>query len=172
MLALGRGSGVAPPRSGTRGFCPCPADCSLDQLTAEAARRVGAADSLVTLVDDHRQFFASSYGLPVEIRETPLEYSFCKYVAAFAAPLQINNALTHPLGRDNLTTKEFGVRCYLGVPLRARTGHALGSICVGDFSPRQRTPEDQPVLAELAQRAMAVTEIAVGEGQGPSNVRS
>jgi GAF domain. len=134
-----------------------------DQLTAEAAHRLGAAYSLITLIDDHRQFFVSSYGLPEEVlpagvRETPLEYSFCKYVAAFAAPLQINNSLTHPLARDNPTTTAVGVRCYLGVPLRTKMGHALGSICVGDFSARQWQPEDQRVLEELGQRAMAVAE--------------
>jgi class 3 adenylate cyclase len=140
------------------GLLDAPTRPDLDRLTTEAAERLGAPFALMTLVDDHRQFFASAYGLPPEVRETPLEYSWCKFVAAFDAPFRVDNSLTHPLVRDSHGTKETGVRCYLGVPLRTKEGHALGSFCVGDTSPRQWGPEEQRILEELAQKAIELTE--------------
>jgi class 3 adenylate cyclase/GAF domain-containing protein len=140
------------------GLLDAPPRPDLDRLTTEAARRLGAPFALMTLVDDHRQFFASSYGLPPEVRETPLEYSWCKFVAAFDAPFRVNDSLNHALVRDTPGAKEQGIRCYLGVPLRTKDGHALGSFCVGDTSPRQWGPEEQRILEELAQKAIELTE--------------
>jgi GAF domain-containing protein len=140
------------------GLLDAPPRPDLDRLTTEAAQRLGAPFALMTLVDDHRQFFASAYGLPPEVRETPLEYSWCKFVAAFDAPFRVNDSLNHALVRDTPGAKEQGIRCYLGVPLRTKDGHALGSFCVGDTSPRQWGPEEQRVLEELAQQAMALAE--------------
>jgi FOG: GAF domain len=140
------------------GLLDAPTRPDLDRLTTEAAERLGAPFALMTLVDDHRQFFASAYGLPPEVCETPLEYSWCKFVAAFDAPFRVDNSLTHPLVRDSHGTKEAGVRCYLGVPLRTKEGQALGSFCVGDISPRQWGPDEQRILEDLAQKAMELAE--------------
>jgi hypothetical protein len=140
------------------GLLDAPPRPDLDELTSEAAMRLGAPFALMTLVDDHRQFFASAYGLPPDVRETPLEYSWCKFVAAFDEPFRVNNSLSHPLVRDTPGSTERGIRCYLGVPLRTKDGHSLGSFCVGDTSPRQWGPEEQQILEELAQKAMELAE--------------
>lgn len=79
-------------------------------------------------------------------------------MAAFAAPFRIDNALNHPLFRERARSGATAVRSYLGVPLRTRDGHALGSFCVADTRPRQWSPEEQQVLEELAEKAMALAE--------------
>ena len=130
----------------------------LDGFTSQAAERLGAPFALITLVDDRRQFFASHYGLDPELLEqvTPLEFSYCKFVAALDEPFRVTNSLNHVLVRDNPVAKV--VRSYLGVPLRTGDGHTIGSLCVGDSSPRQWRTEDQQVLEDLAREAMAVAE--------------
>jgi hypothetical protein len=143
------------------GLLDAPSRPELDRLTAEAAKRLGTPLALMTLVDDHRQFFASHFGLQgevAEVRQTPLEYSFCKYVAAFDEAFRVTNCLAHPLARQLPAVTEKGVRSYLGVPLRTREGHAIGSFCVVDLEPRQWRPEDHDVLKELAQQAMVLAE--------------
>lgn len=143
------------------GLLDAPARPELDRLTAEAARRLGTPLALMTLVDDHRQFFASHFGLQgeiAEVRQTPLEYSFCKYVAAFDEAFRVTNCLAHPLARALPGVTEKGIRSYLGVPLRTRAGHAIGSFCVVDLEPRQWRPEDHDVLEELAQQAIVLAE--------------
>jgi class 3 adenylate cyclase/GAF domain-containing protein len=145
------------------GLMDAPPRPDLDRLTSEAAKRLGASYALMTLIDDRRQFFASHYGLPPEVRETPREHSWCKFVAAFDEPLHINNSLTHVLVRDSRGTKESGIRSYLGVPLRTKEGHCLGSFCVADTSTRQWRPEDHEVLEELAAQAMTLAQTKAEE---------
>ena len=95
-----------------RGLLDSPPDEALDRLTRLAAGLLRAPVALVSLVDDHRQFFKSAVGLPepwASRRETPLSYSFCQHVVATAAPLRVEDAPRHPLGRDNRTVAELGV---------------------------------------------------------------
>ena len=62
------------------GLLDTPPEAPIDRLTRLAARLLDAPVALVSLVDDHRQFFKSAFGLPqpwASIRETPLSHSFC-----------------------------------------------------------------------------------------------
>jgi hypothetical protein len=140
------------------GLLDAPPRPELDEVTSQAAERLGVPFALITLVDDRRQFFASRYGLPAEVLEqvTPLEFSYCKFVAALEEPFRVTNSLNHALVRDNPVAKL--VRSYLGVPLRTGDGHTIGSLCVGDSSPRQWRTEDQQLLEDLARQAMAVAQ--------------
>lgn len=140
------------------GLLDAPHRPELDGLTSQAAEQLGVPFALITLLDNRRQFFASQYGLDPEILEqvTPLEFSYCRFVAALDEPFRVTNSLNHVLVRDNPVAKL--IRSYLGVPLRTRDGHTIGSLCVGDSSPRQWRTEDQQVLEDLARQAMAVAE--------------
>jgi class 3 adenylate cyclase/GAF domain-containing protein len=143
------------------GLLDAPRRADLDRLTAEAAKRLGTPIAIMSLVDDQRQFFASQYGLSGEVaekRQTPVEYSHCKFVAAFAAPFRVGNALTNPLVRELPGVTQRGFRSYLGIPLLTKEGQALGSFCVVDREPRQWSPDDEKVLEELAHQALALAE--------------
>ena len=133
-----------------------PPEASFDRLTRLAARTLGAQVSLVSLVDDHRQFFKSAYGLPepwASQRETPLSFSFCQHVVARGEALVIEDARLDPLVADNPTL--FGALAYLGVPLKTQTGHTLGSFCVIANSPMRWTAVDQETMTELAASVMS-----------------
>jgi len=52
-------------------------DEDYDNLTAIASEICGTPISLVSLLDNDRQWFKSHHGL--EISETPIEYSFCAH---------------------------------------------------------------------------------------------
>jgi class 3 adenylate cyclase len=143
------------------GLLYTPARPDLDRLTAEAARRLGTPMALVTLLDEHRQFWAGQYGLSGEVaekRQTPVEYSFCRFVAAFSSPFRVTNAVNHPLVRDLPGVTVRGFRSYLGVPLTTREGQELGAFCVVDMEPRQWSADDEKVLEELAHQAMAIAD--------------
>jgi GAF domain-containing protein len=139
--------------SATKALDAPPRD-DLDELTRAAAERLGAPIALLSLVDDHRQFFASAVGLPqdwAEARETPLEYSYCKHVVAAEDVLWIENSTADSRVAQNLSTTERGLRAYLGVPIR-RSGQVLGSFCVIDVQPREWSDSDLEALAALAER--------------------
>ena len=139
-----------------------PPEKSFDRLTWLAAHVLGAPVALVSLVDDHRQFFKSAYGLPepwASRRQTPLSHSFCQHVVASSLPLVIEDARKHPLVCDNLATSELNVVAYLGIPLITPNGRTLGSFCVIDTRARTWSATEQAVLTELA--ASVMSEIAL-----------
>src|SRR5688500_10727693 len=114
------------------GLLDSAAEPGFDRLTRLAARVLRAPISLVSLVDDHRQFFKSAEGLEDGLRETPLSHSFCQYVVTTGKPLVVEDATEDPLLADNLAISELHVRAYAGVPLTAPSGAVIGSFCVID----------------------------------------
>lgn len=133
---------------------------AFNRLTRLASKMIGAPVSLISLVDEGRQFFKSSVGLQepwASRREMPLTHSFCQYAVATGAPLIINDARAHPLVHDNLAIADLGVIAYAGVPLVDNAGQALGSFCVIDTQPREWTEHEMDILRDLA--AMVMTEI-------------
>jgi GAF domain-containing protein len=117
-----------------------PAEDAFDRLTRLARRVLNVPVAIVSLVDDHRQFFKSADGLPepwASRRETPLSYSFCQHVVTRAAPLVVEDARLDPLVRDNLAVRDLGVIAYAGMPLTLASGHVLGSFAAIDVVPRK-----------------------------------
>ncbi len=139
-----------------------PADPAFDRLTRLAARFLNVPTALVSLVDDHRQFLKSQIGLAepwASRREMPLDYSYCQHVVAASAPLIIGDARQHPLVFDNRSTLELGIVAYAGMPLITSDGDTLGSFCVVDQQPRDWTPDELAILADLAAAAMTEIEL-------------
>lgn len=125
-----------------------------ERLTRLASKLLGAPVALVSLVDDQRQFFKSSLGLPepwATARETPLSHSFCQHVVTSGQPLRIADAPNHPLVKDNLAIPDLGVVAYLGVPIIGDAGDNLGSFCVVDTMPRAWSDEEEEMLRELSE---------------------
>ena len=127
---------------------------SFDQLTALAAELLGAPLAFMTVVDDRRSFWKSSFGAPPEgPRQNSVEESFCRYVIESGEPLVVGDAGTHPLTRDNPSIESMGVAAWAGFPVRMRDGFVLGSFCVVDRSPREWTDQDVRILEALAGAA-------------------
>ncbi|HEY0151620.1 MAG TPA: GAF domain-containing sensor histidine kinase [Longimicrobium sp.] len=137
-----------------------PTEEAFDRLTRLASKLLQAPISTVTLVDDRRQFYLSCTGIPEPLasaRETPLEMSFCKHTVVLGAPLIIPDTRGHPMVGGNPAIDGFGVRAYAGIPLLTAGGHAIGTLCVMDYVPRQWTDDQVASLADLA--AAVSTEI-------------
>jgi PAS domain S-box-containing protein len=137
-------------------------DPALDRLTSLASRVLKMPISLVSLVDAHRQFFASGVGLEdpwASARQTPLEYSYCKHVVATNEPLIISDARTEPLTADSPSIVELNAIAYAGFPLMLSDGTNLGSFCVLDNKPHTWTPEELAILSDLAQSAITELEL-------------
>ena len=120
-------------------------------------RLLGVPVSLVSLVDDKRQFFKSMEGLQgwaAQQRETPLSHSFCQHVVIQQKPLIVPRAERDPLVRENLAIPDLGVKAYLGVPLILPSGHVIGSLCAIDTSPRPWSDADLKSLSDVADIVM------------------
>jgi hypothetical protein len=126
---------------------------AFDRFTRLAVAALGAPISLFSLVDQDRQFFKSTVGVPPHLmmqRETPLSHSLCQHVVTMNSPLVVNDAATHPLVRDNPAVMDLGVTAYAGVPVCGTDGRPLGALCVIDHHPRDWIQADVQVLRDLA----------------------
>eukprot|EP00802_Teleaulax_amphioxeia_P019760 Tamp_20006.p1 GENE.Tamp_20006~~Tamp_20006.p1 ORF type:complete len:185 (+),score=14.18 Tamp_20006:26-556(+) len=94
-------------------------DC-FERLTRESAEASDKQVALVSLVDDHRQWFKSVHD-PGKVlggaRETPREYAFCHHAIQQRHPFLIENAHDDPRFRDNPLVTDGTVGFYYGVPL-------------------------------------------------------
>lgn len=146
------------------GLLDQPPLAALDRLTRLASRLLGAPVSLLSFVDDQRQFFVSEHGLQdpwATRRQTPLTHSFCQHVVASDAPLVVEDARKESLLVDNLAIPDLGVIAYAGVPVRTGTGEVLGSFCVIDDQPHSWAEADIDILRDLAE--VVVTELTLRE---------
>jgi signal transduction histidine kinase len=137
-----------------------------DRLTRLAARALRCPVALLSLVDNHRQFFKSCVGLPEPFatgRQTPLSGSICQYAVSTGKPLIIDDARTHPLVADNKAITELGVIAYAGIPVLGADGATLGSFCVIDTEPRQWQADEIAMLSDLA--ASVMTEISLTQAK-------
>jgi serine phosphatase RsbU (regulator of sigma subunit) len=127
-------------------------EAAFDRITSLVTVALGVPVALISLVDDRRQFFKSSVGLPepwCSARQTPLSHSFCKVVAATEAPLIISDARRDPELAASPAIPDLGVVAYAGMPIRFE-GETLGSLCAIDHEPRAWREDDLAVLRGLA----------------------
>ena len=139
-----------------------PPSATFDRLTMLATKLLNVPVALVSLVDEHRQFFVSCPGLAdpwASARETPHSHSFCQYVVATGDPLIIEDARLVDYLKTNLAIRDLGVIAYAGIPLRLATGEVLGSFCAIDTRSRKWTEGDLEALQTLADAAMAELDL-------------
>jgi signal transduction histidine kinase len=135
-----------------------PSDEAFDNITGLATKLFHVPIALVTLVDEHRQWFKSRAGFARE--ETPRDIAFCDVTIRGREPLVVPDATKDPrFVRNPLVTGEPGIRFYAGVPLRTPTGHALGSLCIIGHEPRTMTPAESTALGALARQVELELEI-------------
>lgn len=122
-----------------------------DRFTRLASAILRCPISLMSLVDDSRQFFKSKTGVPDDLRETPLSHSFCQHVVIRDKPLIVEDAREDPLVMHNLAVPELGVIAYLGVPIHSQEGHVLGSFCAIDDKPRKWSVFELNTMQDLVR---------------------
>jgi GAF domain-containing protein len=131
---------------------------AFDDLVVLAAYVCRTPIAMLSLVDDHRQWFKSKVG--VEIRETPRETSFCAHAIQqqnlFIVPDTRNDARF----RDNpMVLDEPHIRFYAGAPLINEEGFALGTLCVIDRQPRELDEAQKEALRSLSRLALGQMEL-------------
>jgi len=140
------------------GLLDTTASAAFDRITRLASQIFEVPISLISLVDEQRQWFKSRVGLDVD--ETPREVSFCAYCVSERAPLVVPDARQDARFAGNLlVTGAPGIRFYAGAPLVLPTGHVLGSLCIIDTRPRAFSAAQLQLLQDLAALVMSQIDL-------------
>lgn len=146
-----------------------PPEAAFDRFTSLAAHIFDAPMALVSLVDEHRQWFKSACG--VAVKETPREIAFCDHTIRGKSVMVIEDAAHDARFAANpLVTGEPHLRFYAGAPLLTPTGFAIGTLCVIDRVPRHFEPYHQQILAELAAQVVHELELRAALGKDYSAI--
>jgi signal transduction histidine kinase len=130
---------------------------AFDDITRIASYVCQTPISLISLVDEGRQWFKSEVGLGM--RQTPLDQSICAHALLEHSFLEVPDTTRDSRFDCNpLVTGEPHLRFYAGALLRTPDGLPLGTICVLDNKPRQLSPEQRDILAALARQVMSQME--------------
>jgi len=134
-------------------------EASFDGIARLATRLCGTPVGLITLVTADRQWFKARIGF--DEAETPLDSSICVHALSETGLLIIPDLTDDPRTRTNpAVTGPSGLRFYAGIPLRAPSGHGLGTLCVIDRQPRGAglTLTQSEALRALGEQVMALME--------------
>ena len=119
-----------------------------DRVTRMAKRMFNVSISLVSIIDEDRQWFKSTQGL--DLLETPREISFCAHAINQDNLFIVPDASKDKRFFDNpLVTGGPKIRFYAGCPLKIRQGINIGTLCLMDTEPKHFNEEDQQLLEDL-----------------------
>jgi len=136
-----------------------------DNITKIAAEICGTPISLISLIDDKRQWFKSHHGL--DATETPKEYAFCGH--AINTPNDVfivQDARKDERFHDNpLVTGDPHVIFYAGVPLVGEARLPLGTLCVIDHKPNLLSQSQISSLSALSNQVINILELRKSKQQ-------
>ncbi|WP_286190933.1 sensor domain-containing diguanylate cyclase [Synechococcus sp. FACHB-909] len=137
-------------------------DPHFDRLTRMARRIFKVPISMVSLLDESRQWFKSCVGF--EVSETPRTVSFCGHAILGSDAFIVPDALGDERFHDNpLVLGEPHVRFYAGCPLTV-DNRKIGTLCIVDQVPRTLDEDQIEILKDLAkvvEQEIASTLLAI-----------
>ena len=127
---------------------------AFDEIAKIASIIFDVPISLVSLVDESRQYFKAHVGL--DASETPRELAFCAHTILGSDVMVVEDAQKDMRFRDNdLVIKNPRIRFYAGAPLITDVGNHLGTLCLIDIKPRSLTQNEEDILQMLANRVIS-----------------
>ncbi|MCG6138280.1 MAG: ATP-binding protein [Nostoc sp. LLA-1] len=142
-----------------------PAEVAFDRITSLAARLFNMPMALVSLVDESRGWFKSSYG--IDICEVQRDATICSLTLLSNEVLVIpDTRQDNRLACNPFVQNEPGLRFYAGAPLLTPDGFNLGALCLLDTQPHDGlTNEQKAVLADFAAMVMDELELRLAASQ-------
>lgn len=137
-----------------------PTEEEFDDITKISSKICECPISLITLIEENRQWFKSTVGVG-DLKETPRKISFCSVsIETPKIPSVIEDLRTDKRFENNpFVTDEPHVVFYAGVPLLTPEGYPLGTLCVFDTKTRQLEEYQLSTLKALARQVVAQLEL-------------
>ncbi|MGJ4734706.1 GAF domain-containing sensor histidine kinase [Leptospira levettii] len=135
-----------------------PEEEMFDEITKLASMICDAPISLVSLIDETRQWFKSHHGL--KARETPRSLAFCSHAILGDELFVIPNAKNDKRFKNNpLVNEDPHVIFYAGIPLALDDQIKLGTLCVIDNKPRELNEEQLQMLRLLGKQTVRLLQM-------------
>jgi GAF domain-containing protein len=154
------------------GIMDTPPEEEFDNITSLASKICGTPISLITLLDDQRQWFKSARG--IDVKETPIEYAFCAYAIKNPSDLTVvpDSRKDERFANNPFVTGEPHIVFYAGMPLVGEGGQALGSLCVLDVEEHTLNPFQLSALKQLAQQVVSLLQLKKKVGELERQVKT
>jgi adenylate cyclase len=135
-------------------------EIAYDEIGELAAEACQCPVAYVSFMDDDRLWLKAKYGLPPDFNQCPREISFCATTVC-GSEIVVASDLQQDARFSEIpfVTGEPYFKFYCGVPLITAEGHALGTLCVMDFEPRQLTFQQTESLRRLSHQVMTQLEL-------------
>ena len=128
-----------------------------DDIVELAAQICNTPISLITLLDDKRQWFKAKRG--VDETESTRDVSFCSHAILQDEVMVVEDATKDHRFFDNpFVTGEMNIRFYAGAPIISPTGYKLGTVCILDKQPRRLSAEQARALTILSNQVSRLLE--------------
>jgi signal transduction histidine kinase len=129
-----------------------------DEIVQMASAICGCPISLITYIDQNRQWFKARLGM--EITETKRDFSICGHTILGDDILIVPDTLKDERFFDNpFINGDQGIRFYAGMPLVTSSGLNMGSLCVLDRKPRKLDESQIKALQMLSRQVIKLMEL-------------
>jgi len=129
----------------------------LNSIVDLAAQICNTPVALVTLIDEHVQWFKAAKG--VDMESTPRGIGFCNHTIQQVGTLEVPDMLADTRFSNNpLVAEAPHVRFYAGATLTTKDGHNVGTLCVVDMEERELNEMQRSALKTLSKQVMHLME--------------
>ena len=130
------------------GILDTPPEERFDRHTRIASALFKVPISLVSLIDEDRQWFKSCFG--TDVCESSRESSFCAHAVASGDMLIVPDALQDDRFRDNpMVSDGPRIRFYAGALIHSPEGKRIGTLCILDIRPRNLSADEIALLRDV-----------------------
>lgn len=129
-----------------------------DDIVKLASEICNTPISLVTFVDENRQYIKAKIGMDAE--ETERRVAFCSHtILADEILIVEDTSLDERFYNNPLVTGNPHAKFYAGMPLKTSSGLNIGSLCIMDTEKRELTEEQKTAIKLLAKQVIKELEL-------------